>query len=49
MEEDAGKLVHVGAPGGQGESVDYNRSSVPLIEIVTEPDIGTAEAAASSW
>jgi aspartyl-tRNA(Asn)/glutamyl-tRNA(Gln) amidotransferase subunit B len=48
MEEDAGKLVHVGAPGiwgSKASAVDYNRSSVPLIEIVSEPDISNpAEA-----
>ncbi|OHD65858.1 MAG: glutaminyl-tRNA synthase (glutamine-hydrolyzing) subunit B, partial [Spirochaetes bacterium RBG_13_51_14] len=48
MEEDAGKLVHVGAPGIWGSTasaVDYNRSSVPLIEIVTEPDISSPSEA----
>ncbi|OHD14077.1 MAG: aspartyl/glutamyl-tRNA amidotransferase subunit B [Spirochaetes bacterium GWD1_27_9] len=48
MEEDAGKMVHVGAPGiwgSKASAVDYNRSSVPLIEIVTEPDISTAKEA----
>jgi aspartyl-tRNA(Asn)/glutamyl-tRNA(Gln) amidotransferase subunit B len=48
MEEDAGKLVHVGAPGiwgSKASAVDYNRSSVPLIEIVSEPDIGSPSEA----
>ena len=39
MEEDAGKLVH----GGNTTFVDYNRTSVPLIEIVTQPDFRSAE------
>lgn len=39
IEEDAGKLVH-----SRGDTfVDYNRGGVPLIEIVTEPDIRSAE------
>ncbi len=40
MEEDAGKLVH--APAGLDSAVDYNRAGVPLIEIVTEPDLHSA-------
>ena len=41
IEEDAGKLVH----GPEGTFVDYNRAGVPLIEIVSEPDISTPEEA----
>ena len=42
MEEDAGKLVH----GAAGKSfVDFNRCGVPLIEIVSEPDMRTPEEA----
>lgn len=44
LEEDAGKMVH---DDYHGESwADYNRCSVPLIEIVTEPDIKSPEEAA---
>ncbi|NOY87354.1 MAG: Asp-tRNA(Asn)/Glu-tRNA(Gln) amidotransferase subunit GatB [Deltaproteobacteria bacterium] len=46
MEEDAGKLVHEGAMGSASFSlVDLNRSCVPLIEIVSEPDIRSPEEA----
>jgi len=40
MEEDAGKLIHEGAiASSTGSLVDYNRTGVPLIEIVSEPDM----------
>ena len=48
MEEDAGKLVHQTGPAQNSDHsslVDLNRSGVPLIEIVTEPDLRTAEEA----
>jgi len=47
LEEDAGKLMHddAGANGNGSTLVDYNRASVPLMELVTEPDIHTAEDA----
>ncbi|BBM81904.1 Asp-tRNA(Asn)/Glu-tRNA(Gln) amidotransferase subunit GatB [Candidatus Uabimicrobium amorphum] len=44
VEEDAGKMIHVGTPGiwgAQASAVDFNRTSIPLIEIVSEPDIQT--------
>ncbi|HYE22323.1 MAG TPA: Asp-tRNA(Asn)/Glu-tRNA(Gln) amidotransferase subunit GatB, partial [Verrucomicrobiae bacterium] len=43
LEEDAGKLMH--APSGNYSLVDYNRAGVPLLEIVSEPDIQTPEEA----
>jgi aspartyl-tRNA(Asn)/glutamyl-tRNA(Gln) amidotransferase subunit B len=46
MEEDAGKLLHEGFPDSARSSyVDYNRSGVPLIEIVSEPDMRSAQEA----
>ena len=42
IEEDAGKLIH--SPG-KGTLIDMNRCGVPLIEIVSEPDIRSAEEA----
>jgi aspartyl-tRNA(Asn)/glutamyl-tRNA(Gln) amidotransferase subunit B len=52
VEEDAAKLTHAGASGRIGGStssvVDYNRGGTPLAEIVTLPEIRSAEQA-SSW
>ncbi len=52
LEEDTGKSTHLGGAGGRihGAShslVDYNRAGVPLLEIVSEPDIRSAEQAAA--
>lgn len=43
LEEDAGKLIHEESPGSS--YVDLNRAGVPLIEIVSEPDISSADEA----
>ena len=46
MEEDAGKSLHEGFPDSERKSyIDLNRSGVPLVEIVTEPDLRAPEEA----
>jgi aspartyl-tRNA(Asn)/glutamyl-tRNA(Gln) amidotransferase subunit B len=49
LEEDTGKTTHVGGGGRIHEAdyslVDYNRAGVPLVEIVSAPDLRSAEAA----
>jgi aspartyl-tRNA(Asn)/glutamyl-tRNA(Gln) amidotransferase subunit B len=49
LEEDTGKLIHIGGSGrisGADYSlVDFNRAGIPLVEIVTKPDIHTPEEA----
>jgi aspartyl-tRNA(Asn)/glutamyl-tRNA(Gln) amidotransferase subunit B len=51
LEEDTGRLIHAELPGSAGGAarrvslIDYNRSGMPLMEIVTEPVIRTAEQA----
>ena len=49
IEEDTGKIVHIGGGGRIHDAdyclIDYNRAGVPLLEIVSEPDISSAEEA----
>jgi aspartyl-tRNA(Asn)/glutamyl-tRNA(Gln) amidotransferase subunit B len=50
LEEDAGKTTHIGGGGGRVHGadhslVDYNRAGVPLLEIVSKPDLRSAEEA----
>jgi aspartyl-tRNA(Asn)/glutamyl-tRNA(Gln) amidotransferase subunit B len=49
MEEDTGKTTHVGASGRIAQAeyalIDYNRAGVPLVEVVSEPDIRSPEEA----
>ena len=45
LEEDAAKMHHATVEGKQVSLIDYNRSSVALVEIVTEPDIHSPEQA----
>jgi aspartyl-tRNA(Asn)/glutamyl-tRNA(Gln) amidotransferase subunit B len=45
LEEDAGKNLHAEQPGADSSLVDLNRAGTPLLEIVTAPDIHSAEEA----
>jgi aspartyl-tRNA(Asn)/glutamyl-tRNA(Gln) amidotransferase subunit B len=50
MEEDAGKSLHHGFPDSASRTyLDFNRAGVPLIEIVTEPDVRSAAEAAACF
>ena len=47
MEEDAGKSIHDEVVAGTGSAVDLNRAGVPLLEIVSEPDLRSAAEASA--
>lgn len=47
IEEDAGKNIHV--EGGNSSFVDYNRAGTPLLEVVTKPDLKSAEEAMEAY
>lgn len=47
IEEDAGKNIHV--EGGNSSFVDYNRAGTPLLEVVTRPDLRSAEEAMEAY
>ena len=49
MEEDAGKSLHDGLGDARYTGLDFNRSGVPLIEIVTDPDLRSAADAAEAF
>ena len=49
MEEDAGKSLHDVPDASRWTHLDFNRSGVPLIEIVTEPDLRSAADAAEAF
>lgn len=46
LEEDAGKSLHAGTDGDRYTYLDFNRSGVPLIEVVTQPDLRSPTEAA---
>ena len=50
LEEEAAKLVHADVTGNPNQSyVDFNRAGVPLLEIVSEPDLKSPAEAVAYW